>query len=115
TCAGIASVMVSWRLLLATNDVRYADLIERTLFNVVATSPRADGRAFFYTNPLQQRDPGGDVLPDAVNPRAEGGVRAPWFDVSCCPTNVARALASWQTYAAFVDESDGMVLTLAQY
>jgi DUF1680 family protein len=136
TCAGVASVMVSWRLLLATGEVRYADLIERTLYNVVATSPRADGRAFFYANPLQQREPGADVRPDAVNPRAEGGVRAPWFDVSCCPTNVARTLASWQAYAAFVEEvpdgsadggssddgsSDGgsadagVVVTLAQY
>ena len=121
TCAGVASVMVSWRLLLATGEVRYADLIERTLYNVVATSPRADGRAFFYANPLQQREPGADVRPDAVNPRAEGGVRAPWFDVSCCPTNVARTLASWQAYAAFVDEAPGassdgvVVVTLAQY
>ncbi|GAB3163505.1 glycoside hydrolase family 127 protein [Myceligenerans halotolerans] len=112
TCAGIASVMVSWRLLLATDDVRYADLVERTLYNVVATSPRSDGRAFFYANPLQQRTPGGDLLPDEVNPRAEGGVRAPWFDVSCCPTNVARTLASWPAYTATVD---GDVVTLAQY
>ncbi|GHH77082.1 glycoside hydrolase family 127 protein [Promicromonospora soli] len=121
TCAGVASVMVSWRLLLATGEVRYADLIERTLYNVVATSPRTDGRAFFYANPLQQREPGADVRPDAVNPRAEGGVRAPWFDVSCCPTNVARTLASWQAYAAFVEEAPdgsgdaGAVVTLAQY
>ncbi len=111
TCAGVASVMVSWRLLLATDDVRYADLIERTLYNVVATSPRSDGRAFFYANPLQQREPGADVRPDAVNPRAEGGVRAPWFDVSCCPTNVARTLASWQAYAATV-EGDVVSLVL---
>ncbi|MDN3244890.1 MULTISPECIES: beta-L-arabinofuranosidase domain-containing protein [unclassified Streptomyces] len=120
TCAGVASVMVSWRLLLATGDVRYADLIERTLYNVVATSPRADGRAFFYANPLQQREPGADMQPDAVNPRAEGGVRAPWFDVSCCPTNVARTLASWQAYAAMVEDGAGpggdrVVVTLAQY
>jgi DUF1680 family protein len=117
--------MVSWRLLLATGEVRYADLIERTLYNVVATSPRADGRAFFYANPLQQREPGADVRPDAVNPRAEGGVRAPWFDVSCCPTNVARTLASWQAYAALVEEAPGgsldgssdggAIVTLAQY
>ncbi|MEU2198499.1 beta-L-arabinofuranosidase domain-containing protein [Isoptericola sp. NPDC019482] len=116
TCAGVASVMVSWRLLLASGDVRYADLIERTLFNVVATSPAADGRAFFYANPLQQREPGADVRPDEVNPRAEGGVRAPWFDVSCCPTNVARTLASWQAYAATVEEdAGGATVTLAQY
>lgn len=44
TCAGVASVMVSWRLLLATGDASWGDVVERTLYNVVATSPRADGR-----------------------------------------------------------------------
>ncbi len=112
TCAGVASIMVSWRLYLATGDVRYPDLIERTLFNVVAASPRDDGRAFFYANPLQQRAAGADILPDQVNPQAEGGARAPWFEVSCCPTNVARTLASWQTYAASVEDD---VVTLLQY
>lgn len=112
TCAGIASVMVSWRLYLATGDVRYPDLIERTLFNVVATSPRADGRAFFYANPLQQRTAGAEADAEQVNPRAEGGLRAPWFEVSCCPTNVARTLAAWQAYAASVE---GDMLTLMQY
>jgi len=112
TCAGVASVMVSWRLYLASGDVRYADLIERTFYNVVATSPRADGRAFFYANPLQQRVAGTDVLEGAENPRAEGGVRAPWFDVSCCPTNVARTLATWHTYAAAVE---GDTVSLMQY
>ena len=43
TCAGVASIMFSWRLLLATGEPRYADLIERTLYNVVATSPAHDG------------------------------------------------------------------------
>ena len=55
TCAGVASVMLSWRLLLATGDPRYADLAERTLFNVVATSPSEDGRTFFYANTLHRR------------------------------------------------------------
>ncbi|QTE31179.1 glycoside hydrolase family 127 protein [Pengzhenrongella sicca] len=113
TCAGIASVMVSWRLFLATGDVRYADLMERTFYNVIATSPGPDGRAFFYANPLQQRTPGEPTSPDAVNLRAEGAARAPWFDVSCCPTNVARTLATWQTYTATVGD-DGAV-SLLQY
>jgi uncharacterized protein len=112
TCAGIASVMVSWRLYLASGDVRYADLIERTLYNVVAASPSEDGRAFFYANPLHQRTAAADVRPGEVNPRAEGGVRAPWFDVSCCPTNLARTLASWQAYAASVE---GDAVALLQY
>ena len=43
TCAGIGSVMFSWRLLLAQGLPRYADLVERTLYNVVATSPVGRG------------------------------------------------------------------------
>jgi DUF1680 family protein len=104
SCAGIASVMVSWRLYLATGDTRYADLMERTFYNVVAASPSADGRAFFYANPLHQRVAGEAPEGDALSPRAESGVRAPWFDVSCCPTNLARTLATWHTYAAVAEE-----------
>jgi uncharacterized protein len=112
TCAGIASNMVSWRLYLATGEVRYADLMERTFYNVIAASPAEDGKAFFYANPLHQRSAAADVRPNEVNPRAEGGVRAPWFDVSCCPTNLARTLASWQAYAASVE---GNQVCLLQY
>ncbi|MDT0117072.1 glycoside hydrolase family 127 protein [Microbacterium sp. PRF11] len=108
TCAGVASIMFAWRLFLATGDVRYPDVIERTLFNVVATSPSADGRAFFYANPLHQREAGAPA-DDGVNTRAEGGVRAPWFEVSCCPTNVARTLASLASYLAAVDD-EGLIL-----
>ena len=50
--------MFSWRLLLAQGLPRYADLIERTLYNVVATSPSHEGTAFYYTNTLHQRVPG---------------------------------------------------------
>ena len=104
TCAGVASVQLAWRLLLATGDVRYADLIERTLFNVVATSPALDGSGFFYANPLHQRVPGEAPDPDAENMRAASSLRAPWFHVSCCPTNVARTFASLSGYIATTDD-----------
>lgn len=104
TCAGVASVQLAWRLLLATGDVRYADQAERTLFNVVATSPALDGSGFFYANPLHQRVPGEAPDPDAESPRAASSLRAPWFHVSCCPTNVARTLASLAGYVATADD-----------
>lgn len=109
TCAGIGSIMFSWRLLLATGETRYADLIERTLFNVVATSPGDDGRSFFYANTLHQRTPGTPADPDATSPRASSSLRAPWFEVSCCPPNVARTLASLAAYVATADD-DGVQL-----
>jgi DUF1680 family protein len=112
TCAGIASVMLSWRLLLATGETRFADLAERTLLNVIATSPAPDGRAFFYANPLHQRVPGVVPSPDFVSNRAASSLREPWFAVSCCPTNVARTYASLAGYLATTDESG---LQLHQY
>jgi uncharacterized protein len=112
TCAGIASTMFSWRLLLATGDPRYADLIERTLVNVVATSPSADGKAFFYANPLHQRRPSAPATNAEVSPRASSSLRAPWFEVSCCPPNVARTLAGLAAYVATADDEG---LQLHQY
>jgi DUF1680 family protein len=109
TCAGIASVMLSWRLLLATGEDKYSDLIERTLLNNVLASPRADGRAFFYTNTLHQRTPDSVADQHQLSHRAESGLRAPWFEVSCCPTNVARTLASVGLYFATAGE-DGIQL-----
>ena len=115
TCAGIASVMLSWRLLLTTGEDKYADVIERTLLNNVLASPSADGRAFHYANTLHQRTPGmaGDdahlVSPGVSSHRALTGLRAPWFDVSCCPTNVARTLASVGMYFATAAD-DGIQL-----
>ncbi|MGW0824517.1 glycoside hydrolase family 127 protein [Streptomyces sp. NPDC002845] len=104
TCAGVASVMLSWRLLLATGEPRFADLAERTLFNVVATSPSEDGRAFFYANTLHRRRRGTVPPADTASPRAESSLRAPWFAVSCCPTNVARTLAQLPAHLATVDD-----------
>jgi DUF1680 family protein len=112
TCAAIASVMLSWRLLVQTGDARYADQIERTLLNAVLVSPRADGRAFYYANTLHQRVAGAATTDDELSERAEASMRAPWFEVSCCPTNVARTLASVAGYFA---TTDGAGVQLHQY
>ncbi|MEV7886895.1 glycoside hydrolase family 127 protein [Streptomyces sp. NPDC002817] len=112
TCAGVASVMLSWRLLLATGEPRFADLAERTLFNVVATSPAEDGRSFFYSNTLHRRRRGTVPAADVQIPRAESSLRAPWFAVSCCPPNVARTLALLPGYLATTDDHG---LQLHQY
>ncbi|RZT66427.1 hypothetical protein EV140_0101 [Microcella alkaliphila] len=112
TCAGIGSIMANHRLLLATGDSFFADQVERALFNVVATSPSEDGRSFFYTNTLHRSAPGVVAAADEVSPRAAASLRAPWFAVSCCPTNVARTVASLGAYVAM---SDGQAVYLAQY
>jgi hypothetical protein len=103
TCAAIGSVMLSWRLLLATGQARFADLIERTLFNTVAAGASLDGHAFFYSNPLALRHPGQPADPGQSSRRASTGSRAPWFEVSCCPPNLSRLLGSLAGYQSTVD------------
>jgi DUF1680 family protein len=92
TCAAIASFQWSWRLLLATGDARYADHMERVLYNGFAAAISADGERFFYVNPLQRRV-------DHYE-QEDPGRRHPWYTVACCPPNVMRLLASIQHYLA---------------
>ena len=39
-------------MLLATGQARYADLIERTLYNAVLAGVSLSGEGYFYVNPL---------------------------------------------------------------
>src|SRR5207249_520775 len=96
TCAAIASVMWSWRMLLASGDGQYADLIERTLFNGFLSGLSLDASTFFYVNPLLN---GG--LPEVIG--RGGHERRPWYLVACCPPNVMRLLGSIAQYLASVD------------
>jgi DUF1680 family protein len=77
TCAAVASIMVAWRLLLATGDVRYGDQIERALYNVVAACPSCGGTEFFYTNPLHRRTPTVPAPADHESHYAATAMRAP--------------------------------------
>lgn len=97
TCAQIASIHWNWRLLLATGDARYADLMERTLYNGFLSGVSLDGSRYFYVNPLFSR----------------GGIERPeWHGCACCPPNVMRLLASLPHY--FVT-TDGGGVQIHQY
>ena len=56
TCAAIASIQFSWRMLMITGEARYADLLERTLYNGFLAGTSLDGQSYIYANPLQVRD-----------------------------------------------------------
>lgn len=111
TCASVGAIMVAWRLLLATGRAEYADAVERLLFNMVATSPNAEGDRFFYVNPLLQREPGIAVA-EGEAPFRKDTLRANWFWVSCCPTNVVRLLSSLTGYFATTSEDS---ITVQQF
>jgi uncharacterized protein len=105
TCAAIASFQWAWRLLLATGRSRYADEMERLLYNGIAASTAMDGTSFFYSNPLQLRSGHDGSNEDAPAQRLS------WYSCACCPPNLARLMASLQSYVATGDES-GMQLHL---
>ena len=101
TCASIGLVMASWRLLLVTGQSRFADVIERCLYNTISASTALDRRGFFYNNPAQRRR----ALPAASTTgrpdRADApGTRPIWFECACCPPNIMRTIASLGGYVA---------------
>lgn len=104
TCAGIAAVQWAWRLLLATGDALYADVIERVLYNAVLPGVSLAGTEYFYVNALQLRSQA-----HATNATQAVNGRGAWFDCACCPPNVMRTLASLDQYAATAD-AEGLQL-----
>jgi DUF1680 family protein len=100
TCAQIASIQWSWRMLLITGDGRYADLMERTLFNGFLSGRSLDGLRTRYENPLLRRG----YEPVFGN---HGNERQDWYSCACCPPNVMRLLSSLAHY--MVTSTDGGV------
>ena len=89
TCASIASIMWSVRMAAVHGHGRYHDHIELTLYNAVLAAMSADGREYFYQNPL-----------------CDDGARRrrPWFETACCPTNMARFVATLPSLVATVSD-----------
>ena len=98
TCAAIALVFFAHRMLQIEADGRYADVIERALYNGILSGVSLDGKRYFYANPLASAGP---VPGAAVRGMAGGGHtsgRVEWFGCACCPPNLARLLASLGQY-----------------
>ena len=95
TCASIGLVFWAHRMLRLNADRKYADVMERALYNGVLSGISLDGTKYFYTNPLE-------VWPKACQNRYDMRhiliERQPWFDCACCPPNIARLLASIPQY-----------------
>lgn len=83
TCASIGMVFWNHRLALLHGDGRFADLVERLLYNGAISGISLDGSKFFYVNPLASRG---------------NHHRQPWYGCACCPTNVVRFVSSIGQY-----------------
>jgi len=99
TCAAISLVFWAKRMLEVEADARYADVMERALYNGVASGISLDGEKFFYVNPLES---------------AGDHHRQEWFGCACCPPNIARLYASLGHYAYSVADGEAYVHLYAQ-
>ncbi len=88
TCAAISLVFFAHRMLNAEGDAKYADVMERALYNNVVSGVSADGKHFFYDNFLASM-PGSHKFNGQKSPE-----RQEWFGCACCPTNIVRLMAS---------------------
>src|SRR5262249_7283378 len=92
TCAGIGQVLWNWRMLQITGQARYADVLERVLYNAALAGMSLDGPAFFYTHTPPQLDPMPLQLPWSRT-------RQPFVSSFCCPPNLIRTTAAVGNYA----------------
>ena len=94
TCAAIGLVFFAHRMLNIDPDRRYADVMERALYNNVLSGVSLDGNRFFYPNYL-------DAVPGVNSLRGlKSSARQDWYNTSCCPTNICRMLASLGRYSS---------------
>jgi uncharacterized protein len=93
TCANIGNAMWNWRMLFLTGDAKYTDVMETVLYNSMLSAVSADGRNFFYANPLKWD---GNTQGHTANFAA---VRWPVFMCYCCPPSVARTIAGLGRWA----------------
>ena len=96
TCAAIGLIFFSNKMLYLDRNGKYADVMERALYNCVLAGMQLDGTRFFYVNPLEAL-PG--ISGEAQTHKHALPVRPKWFACACCPPNVARLLSSLSEYA----------------
>ncbi|WP_449602739.1 glycoside hydrolase family 127 protein [Paenibacillus sp. Marseille-Q9583] len=95
TCASIGLIFFAQRMLRISPDARYADVMERALYNNVLGSMAQDGKHYFYVNPLEVWPQACSCNPEKHHVKSE---RQGWFGCACCPPNVARLLTSLNQY-----------------
>jgi DUF1680 family protein len=79
TCASVGMVFWNQRMNSLTGDAKYIDVLERSLYNGALDGLSLGGDTFFYGNPLSS---------------VGNNARSAWFGTACCPSNIARLVAS---------------------
>ncbi|MFI0848908.1 glycoside hydrolase family 127 protein [Mesorhizobium sp. IMUNJ 23232] len=83
TCAAVALAFWGHRMAQIDLDGRFTDHVELALFNGALSGISRDGEHYFYENVLESHG---------------GNRRWKWHYCPCCPTNIARLIASLGSY-----------------
>ena len=102
TCGQIGNMLWNYRLLCADGNAAYADTMELEIYNGIISGMGLDGESWWYRNPLRRYDAihtasGHNDLPERVQP---GRTQI------CCPSNLVRTVAQWQSYVYGTDGDD---------
>ena len=91
TCAQIGLIFFAKAMLDMEPDGKYADVMERCLYNSTLSGMQLDGKHFFYVNPLET-NPG--ISGEVFGMRHVLPERPGWYQCACCPPNLARMILS---------------------
>ena len=97
TCASIGMVLWNERMNLFSQDAKYIDVMERSMYNGVLAGVSIEGDRFFYVNPLES---------DGNHHRRE------WYGCACCPSNVSRFLPSVGSYIYSISDDKRLFVNL---
>jgi len=95
TCAAISVAFFARQMIQMNADRRYADVLEKIIYNGSISGMNLDGEHFFYTNPLTvwEEETKKSAVLRHINSKRPG-----WFGCACCPPNLARMITSLGGY-----------------
>ncbi len=92
SCANIGNILWNWRMLLATGDAHFADIMELAMYNSLLAGVSLDGLRYFYTNPLR-------VVRELPYTLRWSRDREEYISLcNCCPPNTIRTIAEISNY-----------------
>ena len=106
TCASIGLIFFAKQMLELEADGKYADVMERAFYNGTISGMQADGKRFFYVNPLEVNPGISGVVPGYKHVLPE---RPGWYACACCPPNLVRLITSLGKYVW--DETDDTIFS----
>lgn len=98
TCAALGLALFARRMSRLDMDSKYADTVERVIYNGFLSGMSLDGKAFFYENAqeidLKQREYLKNALGHTRKLHMPITQRVEVFECSCCPPNITRFIPS---------------------